>query len=155
MKILISHHIMWWLIWVCTVCLWPLKGVPGKNELKVSGQQWSHWLECLNEEQACLRHKCLRIPICLSKDCPNKIWTYHQTYFCVAGYKTVLGWMGTFPGKATLFFFISATLEMWTNSKRKYLLSVEQILFSKRWAYFRRTMSSRVANRTHKNCLPL
>ena len=33
MKTLIRCHIMWHLIWVCTVCLWPFNGFPDKNEL--------------------------------------------------------------------------------------------------------------------------
>ena len=28
-----KHCIMWHLIWVCTVCLWPLMGYPSNNGL--------------------------------------------------------------------------------------------------------------------------
>ena len=33
LKTLIRHHIMWCVILVCTVCLWPFYGFPGKNGL--------------------------------------------------------------------------------------------------------------------------
>ena len=33
---LIRRHIMWRLIWACTVCLWPFYGFPGKNGLRLT-----------------------------------------------------------------------------------------------------------------------
>ena len=80
MQTLIRCHIMWHLIWVCTVCLWPFYGFLGKKGLKgfsvpkqserfgsiyvsLDNYRWPHQREAKIKWQSCF------------------LWTYsHSTY---------------------------------------------------------------------------